>query len=172
MNSVADKMPLLNRYNKKQKTSDKGPADGNNGNDKGVIFISRLPLGFFEPQLVKFFSQFGEVTRIKLYRNMKSGHSRGYGFIEFDSQQVAQIAAKTMSGYMMFGRSLKCEFVPLEKVSPYLFKNSTRSFYKVPRHKIAMSNHNSKYPGIPRFTQLKARLTAELRKKKAEIFRN
>ena len=34
----------------------------------------------------------------------QTARSRGYGFIEFDDKAVAEIAAKTMNGYIIFGR--------------------------------------------------------------------
>ena len=38
---------------------------------KGVLYVGRIPYGFFEEQLKQYFSQFGEVTRIRLSRNKK-----------------------------------------------------------------------------------------------------
>src|SRR5258708_6872257 len=39
--------------------------------DRGVLFIGRLPHGFFEDQLKAYFSQFGDVTRLRVSRNKK-----------------------------------------------------------------------------------------------------
>lgn len=38
---------------------------------RGVVLLNRLPHGFLEPQLRRFFSQFGEVTRLRLVRSKK-----------------------------------------------------------------------------------------------------
>jgi nucleolar protein 15 len=37
----------------------------------GTIYIGRIPHGFFEPQMRAYFSQFGEITRLRLSRNKK-----------------------------------------------------------------------------------------------------
>ena len=41
--------------------------------ERGVIYIGHLPFGFFEDQMKAFFSQFGEVTRLRISRNPKVG---------------------------------------------------------------------------------------------------
>ncbi|EPY75906.1 MKI67 FHA domain-interacting nucleolar phosphoprotein [Camelus ferus] len=42
--------------------------------------------------------------------NMKTGNSKGYGFLEFESEDVAKIAAETMNNYLFGERLLKCKF--------------------------------------------------------------
>lgn len=39
--------------------------------ERGVVYISHLPPGFLEPQLRKFFRQFGEITQLRLIRSKK-----------------------------------------------------------------------------------------------------
>lgn len=39
--------------------------------DRGVIYLGRIPHGFFEDQMRAYFSQFGDVTRLRLSRNKK-----------------------------------------------------------------------------------------------------
>jgi len=40
-------------------------------NQRGVLYISHIPHGFYEDQMKSYFSQFGEVTRLRLSRNRK-----------------------------------------------------------------------------------------------------
>ena len=54
----------------------------------GVVLVSRIPYGFFEEQMRSFFSQFGVITRLRLSRNPKTGKSRHFAFIEFESKEV------------------------------------------------------------------------------------
>lgn len=91
----------------------------------------------------EFFSQFGQVTRLKLSRSKKTGGSKGYAFIEFRHEEVAKVVAATMNNYLMFIRLLKCEFIPEEKVHPETFKGSNRKFSKPKSHLIAAKRHNS-----------------------------
>ncbi|XP_068543587.1 MKI67 FHA domain-interacting nucleolar phosphoprotein [Anas acuta] len=96
----------------------------------GVVYVGHLPRGLCEPQLREYFGQFGTVTRLRLSRSKKTGGSKGYGFIEFESDDVAKIVADTMNNYLFSERLLKCQFVPPEKVREDLFKNSERMFQK------------------------------------------
>jgi RNA recognition motif-containing protein len=41
--------------------------------DRGVIYLGRVPHGFYEAQMKAYFSQFGDVTRLRLSRNKKVG---------------------------------------------------------------------------------------------------
>ncbi|NWJ09542.1 MK67I protein, partial [Crypturellus undulatus] len=72
----------------------------------------------------------GTVTRIRLSRSKKTGGSKGYGFIEFESDDVAKIVADTMNNYLFCERLLKCQFIPPERVHKNLFKDCDRKFRK------------------------------------------
>ena len=73
-----------------------------------AVYIGGLPKGFFEPQLKDFFSQFGTVKKVKLLRNKQTGHTRHSGWVEFEHNTVAAVAAETMNGYLLDGHVLKC----------------------------------------------------------------
>lgn len=47
----------------------------------GVVYLGRIPHGFYEEQMKEYFSQFGEVTRLKLSRNKKVNHSIFYNML-------------------------------------------------------------------------------------------
>ncbi|XP_003738982.1 MKI67 FHA domain-interacting nucleolar phosphoprotein-like [Galendromus occidentalis] len=89
--------------------------------ERGVIYVGHIPHGFYEDELRKYFSQFGEVTRVRVSRSRKTGGSRGFAFVEFQHDAVAAIAADTMNGYLMFDRLLKVNVVPKEKVHSDMF---------------------------------------------------
>ncbi|WPH01111.1 putative rna-binding protein [Acrodontium crateriforme] len=103
----------------------------------GVIYMGRLPHGFYEPQLRAYLTQFGEITHLRLARNKKTGKSQHYGFVEFASGAVADIVAKTMDKYLLFGHILQVRRVPREQVRDTMFKGSGRQGRKVaPRNKL------------------------------------
>lgn len=56
-------------------------------------------------------------------RVKKTGSSKGYGFVEFESEDVAKIAAETMNSYLFGERLLKCHFIPPEKIHEELFES-------------------------------------------------
>lgn len=110
-------------------------ADGSN-NEPGVVYVSRIPHGFYEHQMTAYFSQFGDITRLRLSRNRRTGASKHYAFIEFAHMEVARIVAETMNNYLMFGHSLKVRVVEPERVHAELFKGAGKRFRKVPWNRI------------------------------------
>ncbi|KAF9448310.1 RNA-binding domain-containing protein [Macrolepiota fuliginosa MF-IS2] len=110
--------------------------------DRGVVYIGRLPHGFYEEQLKGYFSQFGNITRLRISRNKKTGKCKHYGFIEFDSSSVAQIVAETMDNYLLSGHILKCRVIPKDEVHPELWIGANRKWRVVPRDRIVRVQHN------------------------------
>ncbi|PSN63967.1 RNA-binding domain-containing protein [Corynespora cassiicola Philippines] len=108
-----------------------------NTEEPGVVFLGRIPHGFYEPQMKKYFAQFGQITKLRLSRNKKTGASKHYAFIEFKSAEVAEIVAKTMNNYLMFNHILQCRVVPPAQVHPELFKGANERFTRDPRNKKA-----------------------------------
>lgn len=84
-----------------------------------------------------YFSQFGDINRLRLSRNKKTGASKHFAFIEFASSEVAEIVAKTMNNYLMFGHILKVRKVPDEQVHKDLWKGAGKRFKVIPRAKLA-----------------------------------
>jgi len=97
---------------------------------RGVVYLGHIPDGFFEPQIRKYFNQFGKVQKVRLSRSKKSARSKGYGFVKFARDDVAKIAASAMNNYLMFEKLLKCVYVPPEKVHPETFKGAGLPFKK------------------------------------------
>lgn len=83
-----------------------------------------------------YFSQFGEITRLRLSRNRHTGRSKHYAFIEFSSTTVAKIVAETMDNYLMYGHIVKCKFVPKEQLHPEIWKGANRRFKVTPWNRI------------------------------------
>ncbi|KAM9089680.1 MKI67 FHA domain-interacting nucleolar phosphoprotein-like [Megaptera novaeangliae] len=125
----------------------------------GVIYVGHLPPSLYETQIRAYFSQFGTVTRFRLSRSTKTGNSKGYGFVEFESEDVAKIAAETMNHYLFGERLLKCHFIPPEKVHEKLFREWHMPFKR------------PSYPAVKRYNQnrtLLQKLRMEERFKKKE----
>ena len=62
--------------------------------NRGVVYISHIPHGFYEKQMRDFFAQFGSVTNLRLGRSSKTGKSKGYAFVEFKFMEVATVKAE------------------------------------------------------------------------------
>ena len=102
----------------------------------GVVYVGRVPHGFYEHEMRTYFSQFGDVNRLRLSRSVKTGHSKHYAFLEFKSEDVAKIVAQTMDNYLMFGHILKCKVVAPENVHESMWKGANKRFKNVPWNKI------------------------------------
>ncbi|KAL0940883.1 ribosomal biogenesis protein gar2 [Colletotrichum truncatum] len=120
------------KFNKKQKKLTEESSE-----EPGVVFISRLPHGFYEHELKGYFSQFGPINRLRLARNKKTGASKHWAFIEFAEESTAEIVAKTMDSYLLFGHILKVKTVPRESLHENLWKGANKRFKKIPWNKIA-----------------------------------
>ncbi|KZM25214.1 nucleolar protein [Ascochyta rabiei] len=125
------------KLTKSQKKAIAKAKDTPKATEPGVIYVGRVPRGFFEPQMKKYFSQFGRVLNLRLSRNKKTGGSKHYAFVEFASAEVADIVARTMNNYLMFGHILKCSLIPKEQVNENLFKGAGTRFKVDPRNKKA-----------------------------------
>uniref|UniRef100_A0A023F793 Putative nucleolar rna-binding protein nifk n=1 Tax=Triatoma infestans TaxID=30076 RepID=A0A023F793_TRIIF len=98
------------KKSKKRKLKKKRPA-------RGVVYFSHIPHGFYEEEIKSYCSQFGKVTGVYLPRS-KKGNSRGYGFVEFQYPEVAEIVAETMNNYLMCNRLLKAKYIPPSEQRP------------------------------------------------------
>ncbi|OAQ99106.1 hypothetical protein LLEC1_03959 [Akanthomyces lecanii] len=90
--------------------------------ETGVIYIGRIPHGFYEHEMRQYFSQFGAISRLRLSRNKKTGASKHFAFVEFEEQSTAEVVAKTMDNYLLFGHILKCQVVPKERLHDSLWR--------------------------------------------------
>lgn len=84
----------------------------------------------------EYFSQFGDITRLRLSRNPKTGKPRHFAFVEFSSDEVAAIVAKAMDKYLLFGHILQVRTISKEQVHEDLFLGANKRFRPMPRQKI------------------------------------
>jgi len=91
---------------------------------EGVVRLSgSIPWGFYEPQMWEFFSQFGEVKRLKLLRSRRTGRSKGTAYLDFGDSVVAQIVADTMDKYVTLGETFYCNVVPPEELRYHMLSH-------------------------------------------------
>lgn len=123
----------LNKQQRKKlrQAARKGSKEG-----PGAVYVGRVPRGFYETQMRQYFSQFGNITNLRLSRNKTTGASKHFAFVEFESNEVAKIVAQTMDNYLMFGHILKCKYAPSESLHPDTWKGANKRFKKVPYNKI------------------------------------
>lgn len=107
-----------------------------------VIYVGRVPHGFYEEQMTGFFSQFGKVEKVRLSRSKTTGRSKHFAFIKFDSAKVAATVAKVMNGYHLFDHVLVSHIVAPKDIHPSMFKGANKKFRPVPWQLIARKHHN------------------------------
>ncbi|KAJ1859665.1 nucleolar protein [Coemansia sp. RSA 1722] len=108
----------------------------------GVVYVGRIPHGFYEAEMTGYFSQFGDIVNLRLSRNPKTGSSRHFAFIRFKYAEVAKIVAQTMNNYLLFDRLLKCVVIPEDKVHPALFKPKVVQIRRDTKLKAQIAKHN------------------------------
>ncbi|CEQ41853.1 SPOSA6832_03604 [Sporobolomyces salmonicolor] len=131
----------------------------------GTIYFGRIPHGFHEAEMKSYFSQFGEVTRLRLSRNkrvrqassslslgrilsasfrcLQTGASKHYAFIEFQYASVAQIVQETMDNYLLSGHILVCKVIPDDQIHPKLWVGANRKFRVVPKGRQQNAKRNA-----------------------------
>lgn len=114
------------------KINARSDPDNEHKSGEGVVYVGRIPHGFYEHEMRAYFGQFGHINRLRLSRNKTTGASRHFAFIEFDSTEVAKIVEETMNNYLLFGHILKVKSLNSSRVDPKIWKGANRRFKKVP----------------------------------------
>ncbi len=71
------------------------------------IYVGNLNYSLQEKELEEVFSEFGEVTSVKIIKDKVTGRSKGFGFIEMENDNEASNAIQELNGAEVKGRSLK-----------------------------------------------------------------
>ena len=72
-----------------------------------TLYVGNISYSMKEEELRKAFGQFGEVVSVKVIIDKRTGKSKGYGFVEMDSDASADEALKNMNGKELAGRNVK-----------------------------------------------------------------
>ena len=131
-----------------KKTSKKLRQAASKTENPGVVYVGRIPHGFYEKEMREYFSQFGTISRLRLSRNKKTGASKHFAFIEFASDEVAKIVAETMDNYLMFGHILKCKYADAESLHAEVWEGANKKFRKIPHHKLAREKEEKARDGL------------------------
>ncbi|XP_068657638.1 organelle RRM domain-containing protein 1, chloroplastic-like [Aristolochia californica] len=84
------------------------------------IFIRNLPYSMSESTLKKEFSNFGRIVEVKLVKDEGTNQSRGFGFVQYTSQEAAVLALEQMDSKFLEGRMVHVEIAkPLRNHGSY-----------------------------------------------------
>ena len=71
------------------------------------IFVGNFSFSVTDEQLTEFFATAGTVTQAKVMKEGQGGRSRGFGFVEYHSEDEARKAIKELNGAVWEGRVIK-----------------------------------------------------------------
>jgi len=89
-------------------TSEERPSEGPPGAN---LFIYHLPHDLTDADLATLFSAngFGNVISAKVYVDKRTGESKGFGFVSYDSPAAAETAISQMNGFQIGSKRLKVQ---------------------------------------------------------------
>src|ERR1700741_2186682 len=70
------------------------------------LFVGNLPYSVTSERLSEAFSQFGNVTSSKVIVDRETGRSRGFAFLEMETDEMGSAAMQAMNGALLDGRSI------------------------------------------------------------------
>ena len=70
------------------------------------LYVGNLAYSTMDQQLHEAFSEFGEVTSASVVIDRATGQSRGFGFVEYGTNEEAERAIQSLNGATLDGRSI------------------------------------------------------------------
>jgi cold-inducible RNA-binding protein len=70
------------------------------------IFISNISFKVREQALTELFSQFGEVTSVRIIKDKETRRSKGYGFVEMANENEGNAAINALNGTLHYERNI------------------------------------------------------------------
>ena len=70
------------------------------------LYVGNFPYEVGETELQELFARAGTVETVKVMRDMATGRSRGFAFVEMSTDEEAQKAISELNAYEMGGRGL------------------------------------------------------------------
>ncbi len=78
--------------------------------ERKKLFVGGLPWKTTEKELKEAFSKFGEVEDVKVIRDKRTGKSKGFGFVTFESNESALKAKEGMNNTTFGDRTIKVDW--------------------------------------------------------------
>ena len=73
------------------------------------IYVRNLSYNLTEQELGNLFSEFGEVTSVKIIKDKITGRAKGFGFVEMSDDNAAMEAISKLNGSDVKGRPMQAE---------------------------------------------------------------
>ncbi|KAJ7957249.1 putative Glycine-rich RNA-binding protein [Quillaja saponaria] len=82
------------------------------------LFIGGLSYGVDDQSLRDAFASYGDVVEARVITDRDSGRSRGFGFVNFSSEESATSALSSMDGQDLDGRSIRVSYATERPAGP------------------------------------------------------
>src|SRR5207249_867426 len=70
------------------------------------LYVGNLPYDTGDNELRQLFAPFGKVLLAQIITNRKTGASKGFGFVEMESDHEVEMATTSLNGKLVSGRTL------------------------------------------------------------------
>lgn len=74
---------------------------------KNRLYVGGIPYKFSEDELKDYFAAIGTVTSVRIITDSMSGRSKGFGFVEMETEELATKAIEELDGSDCGGRSIR-----------------------------------------------------------------
>lgn len=86
--------------------------------NKKRLFVGGIPYRTTEEALQEVFAQAGTVVSARIIKERETGRSKGFGFIEMETEEAAQAAIEMWNGKEFDGRELIVNIARAEEKRP------------------------------------------------------
>ncbi|MDJ0660607.1 MAG: RNA-binding protein [Crocosphaera sp.] len=92
------------------------------------IYVGNLSYDVTQVDLEQVFAEYGTVKNVKIPSDRETGRSRGFGFVEMDTETEEEAAIEALNGAEWMGRALKVNKARPREERGSLGRRSTRRY--------------------------------------------
>ena len=90
------------------------------------IYVGNLDYNLKEEELGEIFSEYGEVTSVKIIKDRETGRAKGFGFVEMAVEAEGEKAVEELDGAEVNGRNMKVNKARPRPERPQRFQRRER----------------------------------------------
>lgn len=114
-------------------------------NDTFNLFIGDLSLEVNDEMLSNVFTKYNSLVQANVMWDMKSGRSRGYGFVCFNDRNDAEDALQSMNGYVLGDRPIRLNWASHRDRNTNNSNNNNHSYNHYNHNHYNHNNHNNNH---------------------------
>ncbi|EFC44074.1 predicted protein [Naegleria gruberi] len=103
-----------------------------------TFVIRKLPHGFYEEEVTKFFSQVGTVINVRVPRSKNTGHPLNKAYVQMEDPEIAKMIVETFDYYLLNDRVIRVSM--LDGDNPLARQKQIFKFKKEDAHSSILEN--------------------------------